>query len=1169
MTFYEVLAQVLELLQREGRVSYRALKLQFHLDDDYLEGLKEELIEAKRVAIDEGGRVLAWAGPPATVSPRGQEVGTANEQSANLPASPSPIAYTPRHLAERILAEQAALAAQGAPDGERKTITALFADIKGSMALLEDLDPEAARRIIDPALQCMMAAVHRYEGYVAQSLGDGIFALFGAPIAHEDHAQRACYAALRMQEDIKRYAEGLRRDHGLTLEMRVGLNTGEVVVRSIRTDDLHTDYVPIGHSTGLAARLQSLAPGGAIVVSESTYKLTEGYFAFTPLGAVQIKGVSAPVCLYEVAGVGPLRSRMEVAVRRGLVRFVGRQRELEQLERAWEQARGGRGQIVAVVGEPGLGKSRLYYEFKVRAAPGGLLLETVSVSHAKASPYLPLLELLKHYFQLAPQDDGPRRQEQVTGKVLTLDRRLEATLPYVLALLGDAEATAALAQMDPRLRRQRIFDAITQVLLRETLKQPVFLLIEDLHWLDRETEAWLYLLSERLATVRLLLLVNYRPEYQHAWGSKTYYTQLRLDPLGPAEAQELLTALVGEEGGVHGGAALQALKHLILDKTEGNPFFIEEIVHGLVEQGVLVRAGAGGEQPPVARLARPLAEIQLPATVQAVLTARIDRLPAAEKALLQTLAVLGKTFAWSLLARVVAQPEEELLGRLAHLRAAEFLYEQPAFPESAYTFKHALTQEVAYNSLLLERRQALHERTAQAIEALYADRLAEHYEALAHHYSRSGNTPKAVIYLQRAGQQAAQRSVHAEALTHLTAALDLLQTLPESPERRRQELTLHILLGGTLSIAKGRGAPEVQQVYRRAYALCQQVGETPQQFQALWGVFYFALIQAEMPRARDLAEQLLSLAQRWREPAFELQAHWALGAALWFLGDFVAARVHLEAGLRLYDPQQHRGHAVLYGTDPGVACGVYLGWVLWALGYADQALQQFHRTLALAREVAHDHSLAVSLLWAVIFHQFRREAQDVREQAEVAIVLTSEQGFLPLLPRVQFLQGWALAAQGQREAGLAQMRQGLVGYQATGAEAYRPYFLGVLAEVCAHAGQLDEGLRLVTEAFDLVQQSGERWYEAELHRLQGELLLRSADHKAEAEACFQQALNIARRQQAKSFELRAALSLNRLWQQQGKRQEARDLLAPIYHWFTEGFDTADLQEAEALLDELG
>jgi class 3 adenylate cyclase/predicted ATPase len=1092
-----------------------------------------------------------------------------------------PIAYTPRHLAERILAERAALAVQGAPDGERKTITALFADIKGSMALLEDLDPEEARRFIDPALQLMMDAVHRYEGYVAQSLGDGIFALFGAPIAHEDHAQRALYAALRMQEDLKRYAERLRRDRGLTLEMRVGLNTGEVVVRSIRTDDLHTDYVPIGHSTGLAARLQSLAPGGAIVVSESTYKLTEGYFEFTSLGTAQIKGVNAPVSLYEVAGVGPLRTRMEVVARRGLARFVGRVRELEQLERAWEQARGGQGQIVAVVGEPGLGKSRLCYEFKMRAAPGGLLLETFSVSHGKAYPYLPLLELLKRYFQLAPQDDEQRRREQVTGKVLTLDRRLEATLPYVLALLGDVEATAALAQMDPQLKRQRTFDAITQVLLRESLKQPLLLLIEDLHWLDRETEAWLQILAERLATVRLLLLVNYRPEYQHVWGSKTYYTQLRLDPLGPAEAQELLTSLVGEEDGAHGGAALQALKHLILDKTEGNPFFIEEIVQGLVEQGVLVREGAGGEQPPVARLARPLAGIQLPPTVQAVLTARIDRLPAGEKALLQTLAVLGKTFSWSLLARIGAQPEEELLGRLAHLRAAEFVYEQPAFPESEYTFKHVLTQEVAYNSLLLERRQALHERTAQAIEALYADRLAEHYEALAHHYGRSGNTPKAVDYLQRAGQQAAQRSVHAEAIAHLTAALDLLQTLPESPERLQQELLVQATLGPVLSVAKGYAAPEVERSFTRARELCQLVGDTPQLGPVLWGLHRFYLMRAEHRTAQELAEQLLRLSQHTPASPLFLAAHAGLGSALVFQGEQIAARGYLLQELSLSDAQERRGLAFRYGMDPGVLRHGWAAFDLWTLGYPEAALQQSQAMLALAQELAHPFSVGAALVSAAIVQQCRRDLPGTQAWAEATLTLATEQGFPYFMGWSAILRGWALAMQGQAEEGLAQMRQGLAACRATGAEGFRPLWLALLAEASGHAGQGDEGLRAVAEALAAVHTTGERWWEAELHRLQGELLLiQGADRGdwradptgpsliAEAESCFQRALDVARCQQAKSFELRAAMSLSRLWQRQGKRQEARDLLAPIYHWFTEGFDTADLQAAKALLEEL-
>jgi class 3 adenylate cyclase len=429
MTFEEILDQALAMLQRRGRVAYRTLKRQFQLDDEALEDLKIELIKAQRLATDEGGEVLVWIGTEAPAPTRDAEPPSTPRQELPTPAGPRtaplrPIAYTPRHLAERIRAEQMALEARGVPDGERKTITALFADIKGSMDLLEDLDPEEARRIVDPALTLMMEAVHRYEGYVAQSLGDGIFALFGAPIAHEDHPHRALYAALRMQEALRQYAETLRREHGVNLEIRVGVNTGEVVLRSIRTDDLHTDYVPIGHSTSLAARLQSLASGGAIVVSAPTSRLTEGFFMFTPLGTAQVKGVSEPVEMYEVVGVGPLRTKLQVATHRGLARFVGRQHELEQMQRVLELAQGGHGQIVAVVGEPGVGKSRLCYEFKLRAPRDCLVLETFSVSHGKADPYLPLIELLKNYVQITPPDDERGRREKVTGRVLTLDRHL-------------------------------------------------------------------------------------------------------------------------------------------------------------------------------------------------------------------------------------------------------------------------------------------------------------------------------------------------------------------------------------------------------------------------------------------------------------------------------------------------------------------------------------------------------------------------------------------------------------------------------------------------------------------------------------------------------------------------------------------------------------------------
>src|SRR5829696_2203118 len=471
-----------------------------------------------------------------------------------------PIAYTPPHLAERIRAEQAAMEARGSAEGERKTITALFADLKGSTALIEGLDPEEARAIIDPALQLMMDAVHRYEGYVAQALGDGIFALFGAPLAHEDHPQRALYAALRMQDEMRRYGDTLRVKGYPPLLMRVGVNTGEVVVRSIRKDDLHTDYVPVGHSTNLAARMEQMATPGSILITEYTRKLVEGYFELKALGAAEIKGVEEPLSVYEVLGAGPLRTRLQVSATRGLTRFVGRQRELEQMQHALEHATAGHGQIVGVMGEPGLGKSRLFYEFKLLSVSGCLVLEAYSVSHGKASPYLPIIELLKSYFQIQLQDDERMKQEKVTGKVLTLERSLEDTLPYLFALLGIDDLQAAPQQMDPQIRRRRTFEALKRLFFRESLKQPLILIFEDLHWIDSETQGVLDVLSESVASAKILLLPNYRPEYRQEWAQKTYYTQLRLAPLGKAEAEELLTALLGHD------ARLMPLQQLIVER---------------------------------------------------------------------------------------------------------------------------------------------------------------------------------------------------------------------------------------------------------------------------------------------------------------------------------------------------------------------------------------------------------------------------------------------------------------------------------------------------------------------------------------------------------------------------------------------------------------------------
>ncbi len=650
-------------------------------------------------------------------------------------------------------------------EGERKMVTALFADIKGSMELMEGLDPEEARAIVDPALRLMIQAVRHYDGHVVQSTGDGIFAMFGAPLAHEDHPQRALYAALRMQEELRRYAASLRERGMAPVEIRVGVNTGEVVVRAIQTAQGQAEYTPIGHSTNLAARMQTIATTGNIAVTEETRKLCEGYFSFRALGPTRVRGVSEAVNVHEVTGLGPLRTRLQASARRGLSRFVGRETELAQIKRALEIAKGGRGQIVAAVGEAGVGKSRLFYEFHVIGQVGCLMLETLSVSHGKASAYLPLVELLKNYFEIVEEDSERRRREKIAGKVLMLDRTLEEVLPYIFALLEVTATDDQFARLDAEVRKRRTLDAIKRLLLRESLNQPVIVIFEDLHWVDEGSRALLNLLADSIGTARVLLLVNYRPEFTHHWGNKTYYTQLRLDPLGAESGELMLNALLDD------GPDLVPLKRMIIDKTDGNPLFMEEIVQELFEQGALVRNGA-------VKLRKSLSTIEIPSTVQAVLASRIDRLPVRAKDLLQTLAVIGKEFPYRLIREIYGRAEEELGTVLADLQRAEFIYEQPAASDTAYVFKHALSQQVAYGSTLLERRKALHERIARLLETQFPEIVETQPELIAHHYTEARLGRQAMPYWQRAGERAFHRSANLEAISHAKRGLELLQPAP-------------------------------------------------------------------------------------------------------------------------------------------------------------------------------------------------------------------------------------------------------------------------------------------------------------------------------------------------------------------------------------------------------
>jgi class 3 adenylate cyclase/tetratricopeptide (TPR) repeat protein len=787
-----------------------------------------------------GRRLALTCGACGTELPPGAKFCKECGRAVDVATSPTrarvgapPGSYTPKHLAEKILTSKSAL------EGERKQVTVLFADLKGSMELLADRDPEDARQLLDPVLEHMMEAVHRYEGTVNQVMGDGIMALFGAPIAHEDHAVRACYAALAMQETIRRSTAEILRTHGITLQIRVGLNSGEVLVRTI-SNDLHMDYSAVGQTVHLAARMEQLAPPGSIWQTPETLRLVEGLVRVTSQGLIPVKGLPGPMEAFELTGASAIRGRLQAAASRGLTRFVGRQTETEALRGALDRASAGHGQVVAVVGEPGVGKTRLFYEFiHSHRTQGWLVLETTSMSYGQATTYLPIVDLLKVYFRIEEGDDRRRIREKVTGKLLTLDEALRPTLPAFLSLLEIPVEDDAWEHLDALHRRQHTLDAVKRLLLRESQVQPVILIFENLHWIDSETQALLDRLVESLPTARLLLLVNYRPEYQHSWVSKTYYIQLRLDPLLAENAEELLQDLLGED------ASLGTLKRRLIESTDGNPFFLEETLQTLVETRALV-----GERGAY-RLVQPPGTIRVPATVQAVLAARIDRLPLEEKDLLQTAAVIGKDVPYTLLQTIASLPETALHRGLDHLQAAEYLYERSLFPEIEYTFKHALTQQVAYGSLPHERQRVVHRRVGEELERLSQTQPEDSYEKLAYHYGRSDRKSKAVEYLVKAGHKATHRYANREALDHFQQALELIP-IGEAYDRVLVSCA-ELLLG----LFRGKEAADA---YDRLLMSARQSGKPAQELTSLLGLAHaYYIVTLDEP---DFAAQSLELGKQ-------------------------------------------------------------------------------------------------------------------------------------------------------------------------------------------------------------------------------------------------------------------------------------------------------------------
>jgi predicted ATPase/class 3 adenylate cyclase len=1039
----------------------------------------------------------------------------------------------------------------GALDGERKTVTALFADIKGSMDLIEDIDPEQARALIDPAIRIMIDAVHRYDGYIVQSTGDGVFSLFGAPIAHEDHPHRALLAALKMQDDMRRYSSRLREAGDSPIEVRIGVNTGEAVVRSIKTDAAHTEYTPIGHATSLAARMQALAPTGSIATTENTRRLVEGYFELKALGPTRVKGLSDPINVYEVTGVGPLRTRLQASARRGFSKLVGRDADMMQLERALELARAAHGQIVAAVGEAGVGKSRLFHEFKIISHAGCTILETFSVSHGKASAYMPLIDLLKNYFEIASDDDERERREKIGGKMLMLDRTLEGALPYLFALLGVAESDA-LAEMDANIRRRRTLDAVKRLLLRESLNQPLIAMFEDLHWVDSETQAFLNLLADSIGTARVLMMVNYRPEYRHEWGTRSYYVQLRLDPLGRESADSLLTTMLGS------APELDSLKGLIVDRTEGNPFFIEETVQAMFENGVLVRNGK-------VTLAQPLASIKIPPSVKGILAARIDRLSLQEKDLLQTLSIIGKEFPLGLIQRVVERGENELMPMMSALQTGEFVFEQPAFPDVEYVFKHALTQEVAYDSVLSERRKLIHEKTAVALETMYAQQLDDHLNDLAYHFSRSANAEKAFEYLLRAGEQARANSAYGEAVENLTQAMEILKQLPEDPARDVREVRVRVMLGQALASSRGYLDPKHIRESRRLEELSERISEPAALYMAIYARWNVEFSRGNPRGAEAMARRLIAMTSGSNDTrlAAALQL---LGVAQIWRGHPIEARETFERAMELFNRDLDK--SLFSMVDPVVPNRAQTAWAHWMCGYPNRARQAADDALALALRLNRPFSIAFALQYQVsIDHLCRVYTNATIESTQNLISLARENGF-PLWLACGTMSSGAIALHsgGDAERGLQLMREGLTQIREAGGELQLQFMRVLFADACLTTGRIDEGVKSLDEAFEAIEKYDTRMLESEIYRIRGEFHLLTND-AASAEHQMREALRIAQAQGAKSWELRATTSLALLLAED-HRDEARSMLADIYNWFTEGFDTADLKDAKALLDQL-
>jgi predicted ATPase/class 3 adenylate cyclase len=1035
---------------------------------------------------------------------------------------------------------------------EHRQLSVLFCDLVDSVGLTERLDTENLHDVLASYQRQATDIIERSGGLVAQYLGDGVLAYFGYPVASEHDAERAIRAGLDLVKNVENLAPTPEQ-----LRLRVGIATGMVLVGELFASEMADKPPIVGGTPNLAARLQSIAEPNTIVIAPSTKHLAGDLFECADLGPRNLKGFSQPIRMWQVLGERVAASRFE-ALRSAHTPLIGREEELELLLRRWHRAKRGEGLVVLVSGEAGIGKSRLTRALQERVAvESHTRLIYHGSPHHRDSALYPAISQLIRAAGIEREDSADQKLTKLEAVLVPTAENLNEAVALLAPLLSiPLGSKYPPLDLTPQRRKDLTFKALFGQLEVLASRHPVLLVLEDAHWFDPTSLELFSLSIERLGNLPVLVVITARPEFVPPWPSHTYVSTMTLNRLGKHEGEALASTIAK-------GKALppEVMDHIIAH-TDGVPLFVEELTKTVLESGLLTEAGDRYV------LRGPLPSLAIPSTLHASLLARLDRL-AAVKDVAQTASAIGREFSYSLIAAVAGVRERDLQAALAQLVAAELIFQRGSPPEAKYLFKHALVQDAVYASLVRSRRNQIHAQIARALEGQFPDVAAREPEVLAHHFTTAGLVEHGVRYWIQAGQQASDRSAFVEATRHFTTGIELLKTLSDTPARMRQELALQIGLGAALIVTRGHPSLEVEHAYQRAHALCLELGGPPELASVLLGLWRCYIARSQLHRSLELGETLLQISNRNNDAAQGVVAHYALGNSSLLLAKLPEARLHFEDGFSHYRREQRLAPEFRGAQDPGVACLSYLGLCLWLLGFPDQACTRSQDALALAEEVQHPFSVSYARCCLAFVTQFRRDARNAREHAEAAVALATEHGFAAWAAVATSFRGWALAMEGNHEKGMVELQQGVAALRAMGAGIWFPYRCTMLAEVFDLVGNVKEALQSLAEAQTLMDQTEERWWEAEIHRLQWTLLWRhSMASLAEVETGLRRALDVARRQGARSLELRAANSLARLWHQQGRHAQARDVVAPIYEWFAEGFDTPDLKEAKALLVEL-